>query len=182
MSRPLGAVAGIRVHPVASLAPVAAAAVEITASGLAGDRTRTVVDAVTGARLRGRTAPGLGSVVPTGDDAADTVTLTTLLGRPVRLETTDEPQVRVAAVHLVSVQALERAARGDVPEGCSPADPRANLLLDLPGDDERDWVGREVSVGGAVLRVTRTPRHCLGVYAEVAAPGPVAVGDAVEPG
>lgn len=168
-------------HPVKSLAPVATAAVEVTPAGLAGDRTRTVVDVASGERLREKTAPGLGAVVPTGDDEADAAALTALLGRPVRLAEADAPQVMVAAVHLVSRQALERAARGDVPAGCSAADPRANLVLDLPGDDERDWVGREVAVGGAVLRVTRTPRHCLGVYAEVTTPGRVSVGDAVAP-
>jgi MOSC domain-containing protein YiiM len=30
------------------------------------------------------------------------------------------------------------------------------------------------------LRVTRTPKHCLGVYAEVAVPGRVRAGDPVE--
>jgi MOSC domain-containing protein YiiM len=84
-----------------------------------------------------------------------------------------------APVHLVSRQAIERAAQGDVPEGCSADDPRANLLLHLEGDDERTWVGRQVRIGTAVLEVTRTPKHCLGVYAEVRTPGEVRVGDAV---
>ncbi|HJX43043.1 MAG TPA: sulfurase, partial [Geodermatophilus sp.] len=90
-----------------------------------------------------------------------------------------------AAVHLVSRQALDRAAAGVVPAGCGAEDPRANLLLDLPGatpdDDERTWVGRQLRLGSAVLEVTRLPRHCLGVYAEVVRPGTVAVGDAVVP-
>ncbi len=176
----VGSVAGVWLHPVKSLAPVAADRADVTRAGLSGDRTRTVVDAATGERLREKTAPGLGTVVPTGDREVDTAAVTAVLGRAVRLEVADEPQVMVAAVHLVSRQALQRAAAGDVPEGCSAADPRANLVLDLPaGDDERDWVGREVAVGGAVLRVTRTPRHCLGVYAEVVSPGAVAVGDPV---
>jgi hypothetical protein len=81
-------------------------------------------------------------------------------------------------VHLVGRGAVERAARGDVPEGCSAEDPRANLLVEVDGD-ERTWVGRTLVVGGAVLRVTRTPKHCLGVYAEVTTPGPVALGDEV---
>jgi uncharacterized protein len=86
----------------------------------------------------------------------------------------------VAPVHLVSRTAIERAARGDVPEGCSPYDPRANLLLEI-GGDERTWVGRTLAVGTAVLRITRTPKHCLGVYADVHTPGRVAVGDPVRP-
>ncbi len=85
----------------------------------------------------------------------------------------------VAAVHLVSRQALDRAAAGEVPQGCSADDPRANLLLFLPEDDERTWVGRLLSVGDVVLEVTRTPKHCLGVYAEVRSPGVVTVGDPV---
>jgi uncharacterized protein len=34
-------------------------------------------------------------------------------------------------------------------------------------------------VGDVVLEVTRTPKHCLGVYAEVRSGGVVAVGDPV---
>ena len=89
-----------------------------------------------------------------------------MLGRPVRLERAREPQVDAAAVHLVSRSAVARAAGGDVPEGCSADDPRANLLLELPeGEDERSWVGRTVRLGEVEVSVTRTPKHCLGVYA-----------------
>ena len=76
-------------------------------------------------------------------------------------------------------QAIDRAALGEVPEGCSADDPRANLLLDLPDADERTWVGRTLRIGEAELEVTRTPKHCLGVYAEVRHAGRVTVGDAV---
>lgn len=178
----VGTVLAVLVHPVKSLAPTPLQQVQVTVSGPAGDRAAVVVDPATGERLREKTAPGLATVVPSGDDAADEAVLSALLGRTVRIEAGDSPQVMVAAVHLVSRQALERAAGGDVPEGCSAADPRANLLLDLPDADERDWVGASVAVGGAVLHVTRTPRHCLGVYAEVRVPGPVAVGDPVRLG
>jgi hypothetical protein len=82
-------------------------------------------------------------------------------------------------VHLVSRQAIARAALGDVPQGCSAEDPRANLVLDLAGGDERTWVGRTLRVGDAVLEVTRTPKHCLGVYADVRRAGAVTVGDPV---
>ncbi len=34
-------------------------------------------------------------------------------------------------------------------------------------------------IGAAELVATRTPKHCLGVYAEVRQPGEIAVGDAV---
>jgi MOSC domain-containing protein YiiM len=69
---------------------------------------------------------------------------------------------------------------GQVPEGCSAEDPRANLLLHLDGDDdERTWVGRHLRIGTAVLEISRTPKHCLGVYAEVRRAGTVTVGDPV---
>jgi uncharacterized protein YcbX len=77
-----------------------------------------------------------------------------------------------APVHLVSAQAIERAGQDA---------PRANLLLDLPDDDERDWIGQDIQIGSARMTVVRAPRHCLGVYAEVVSPGRVNLGDSVRP-
>ena len=177
----MGTVAAISVYPVKSLGghPVPEAVVD--PAGLRGDRAYAVVDADTGERVTVKTTPQLREVVATGDTGADTVTLTAVLGRPVRLAPSAAgPQVDAAAVHLVSRGAIDRAAAGEVPEGCSADDPRANLLLQLTGDsDERSWVGRRLQVGEAVLDVVRTPKHCLGVYAEVRTPGRVAEGDAV---
>ena len=51
-------------------------------------------------------------------------------------------------------------------------------MLTLDGD-ERTWVGQALRVGEAVLEVTRTPKHCLGVYADVRQAGRISVGDAV---
>jgi uncharacterized protein YcbX len=183
----VGTVGQIAVYPVKSLAGRTAEAAEVGPAGLVGDRAYAVVDATTGERVTARTTPGMREVVATGDVAQDTVTLTEVLGRPVRLAASDAgPQVDAAPVHLVSRQAIVRAAAGDVPDGCSAEDPRANLLLQLPeGADERAWVGRRLHVGEVVLDVVRTPKHCLGVYAEVRVPGRVAVGDPVrldEPG
>jgi uncharacterized protein YcbX len=183
----VGTVGQIAVYPVKSLAGRTAEAAEVGPAGLVGDRAYAVVDATTGERVTARTTPEMREVVATGDVEQDTVTLTEVLGRPVRLAASDAgPQVDAAPVHLVSRQAIVRAAAGDVPDGCSAEDPRANLLLQLPeGADERAWVGRRLHVGEVVLDVVRTPKHCLGVYAEVRVPGRVAVGDPVrldEPG
>ena len=177
----VGQVATISVYPVKSLAGRTVPAAEVDPAGLRGDRAWSVVDADTGERVTVKTTPQLREVVPTGDTEADTITLTEVLGRPVRLAASDAgPQVDAAAVHLVSRTAIDRAADGDVPEGCSADDPRANLLLHLTGgQDERAWVGRRLRVGTAELEVVRTPKHCLGVYAEVRRPGEIAVGDAV---
>ena len=168
----VGRIARIHVFPVKSLAGVQVDAVEIAPDGLVGDRARTVVDAE-GRPVRAKDAPALAGLDPGADDD----TLSAAVGRPVHLAALP-PQPGVAPVHLVSRQAIERAALGDVPEGCSAEDPRANLLIDLDGDDdERGWVGRTLRIGGAVLEITRTPKHCLGVYAEVRHTGTVTVGD-----
>jgi uncharacterized protein YcbX len=176
----VGSVLQVTVYPVKSLGGRTVAEAEVGASGLTGDRVWTVVDATTGERVTVKTTPAMAGVVATGDAEADTATLTEVLGRPLRLERSGTPQVDGAAVHLVSRAAVDRAATGVVPEGCSADDPRANLLLDLPdGADERGWVGRTLRVGEVELVVTRTPRHCLGVYADVRRPGRVHVGDRV---
>lgn len=176
----MGTVAALSVYPVKSLAGRTVDEARVEAGGLVGDRVHVVVDADTGERLTAKTAPRIAGIVPTGAVEADTITLAGVLGRSVRLEPADTPQTDVAAVHLVSAAAIARAADGDVPQGCSADDPRANLLLALAGDaDERAWVGRTVRVGEVQLRVTRTPKHCLGVYAEVVAPGRIRGGDPV---
>ena len=178
---PQGTVGQITVYPVKSLGGRTLTAVQVDPDGLAGDRVHSVVDATTGERVTVKTTPQLAEVVATGDPEQDTITLTQVLGRPVRLAGADGGrQVDAAAVHLVSRAAVDRAAAGEVPEGCSADDPRANLLLHLADDqDERSWVGRRVRVGEVELDVVRTPKHCLGVYAEVRVPGRVAAGDEV---
>jgi hypothetical protein len=173
----VGRVEQIWIYPVRSLAGTALAEAEVSAGGLAGDRAWTVVGDDE-EPIRGKQAPAIRDTVATGDPAVDAAALTGTLGRPVRVVPTTGARPDVAPVHLVSRQAVDRAAAGDVPEGCSAEDPRANLLLTLDGD-ERSWVGRELRVGTAVLRVTRTPKHCLGVYADVVTPGAVHTGDPV---
>jgi MOSC domain-containing protein YiiM len=69
------------------------------------------------------------------------------------------------AVHLVSVD--EYVA----------THPRANVVLDVEAETLRDLVGRVIRVGECVLKVTRQPSNCPGVYAEVVEPGRVRVED-----
>lgn len=181
----VGTVGALSVYPVKSLAGRSVAAAEVGPAGLAGDRAWTVNDAGTGERVTVKTTPRMAEVVATGDPGADTTTLTEVLGLPVRLVPAEAPQVDAAAVHLVSSAAVRRAAGGEVPEGCSADDPRANVVLDLdaglgPDGDERAWVGRGLRIGEVELTVSRTPKHCLGVYAEVRTPGRIRVGDRVE--
>ncbi|MDT0276963.1 MOSC N-terminal beta barrel domain-containing protein [Blastococcus goldschmidtiae] len=181
MTTTAGRVARIWIYPVKSMGGTSRDRVRLRPAGPEGDRVWSVVDAGTGEVLRGKHAPGLAGVLPTGDPDADARAVTEALGRPVLLRAAGEGSAAdVAAVHLVSRQAIDRAAAGNVPEGCSADDPRANVLLDLAdGDDERSWVGRTLRIGAAELTVTRTPKHCLGIYAEVRRPGEIGVGDAV---
>jgi uncharacterized protein len=173
----VGTVAGLRVYPVRSTAGQDVASAEVTGTGLAGDR-QWVVTGEDGAPLRGKDAPALAVVATTGLPDVDAELLAGALGRPVILAPA-RAGGGLAPVHLVSHGAVERAAAGVVPEGCSAEDPRANLLLDIGDADERTWVGATLIVGRAVLVVTRTPKHCLGVYADVRTPGRVEIGDEV---
>jgi hypothetical protein len=169
----VGRVEEIWIFPVKSLAGTPVTRVEVGPGGLVGDRAAVVVGD-DGRPVRAKDAPELARLSPR---SADDASLSAALGRPVRLEPLPA-QPGAAPVHLVSRAAVDRAAAGEVPEGCSADDPRANLLLALDGD-ERAWVGRDLRIGTAVLRLTRTPKHCLGVYADVVTSGEVRTGDAV---
>jgi uncharacterized protein len=176
--RPVGRVEQLWIYPVKSLAGRSVSTAAIETGGLSGDRVWTVVGD-DGELVRAKHAPAMAMVPATGDPDADAAALTVVLGRPVHLEAGVQ-HPGVAPVHVVSRQAIDRAAAGEVPEGCSADDPRANVVLHLDADDdERTWVGRQLRIGTAVLEVTRTPKHCLGVYAEVRRAGVVTVGDAV---
>jgi len=176
-----GRVARIWIYPVKSLGGTTHDRVLLGPAGPEGDRAWTVVDATSDDIVRPKHAPAMAGVQPTGDPDADARAVSAAIGRAVRLRRNpDGSGADVAAVHLVSRQAIDRAGAGDVPEGCSADDPRANVLLDLTeGEDERTWVGRSLHIGAAELVVIRTPKHCLGVYAEVRQPGEIGVGDAV---
>lgn len=195
----VGRVVSVRAYPVKSMDAGPLARAHVLTSGVEHDRAWAVVDehgqvvtARTDDVLRTvRAAPGPdGPALSfpgreqalTGDCA--TAALTQLLGRPVRVQRAADGDAgfnEVAAMHMVSRQAVTRGADHD-DHGqecpCSVEEPRANLVLDLTGEElETAWVGAQLRVGGAVLRITKAPRHCLGVYAEVMHEGEVVEGD-----
>jgi uncharacterized protein YcbX len=195
--------AEVWIYPVKSLRGHRVGAASIAETGLVGDRRYSVVDVLQGEPVTARHAPGLRDVTARLDAAGPDVVLdvpgeapelcgakaaealSEYVERQVRLcraDTSRGGYVDAAPVHLVSRAAVAAAAaQAQICDACDVADPRANLVLELPGQDERDWVGREVGIGGAVLRISRTPKHCLGVYADVVSPGRVVEGDAVTP-
>jgi uncharacterized protein YcbX len=191
------------VFPVKSMRGMSVPTASVTAGGLADDRAWAVVDpageAVTAKqepRLRQVAAHVVGDGVvaldvpssepgltgPPADEA-----LSSWLGRPLRLEHRgDAGFVDVAPVHLVSTFSITSSTHAEECDACDISEPRANLVLDLslpdlvgPDDAERTWIGQSVRLGSATLDVVRRPKHCLGVYANVAVAGRVAVGDEV---
>ena len=63
----------------------------------------------------------------------------------------------------------------------TPETTRANVFVDASPADVAALVGSRVRLGSATLLVTQQPSGCAGVYAEVADPGTVRVGDTVGP-
>lgn len=143
--------------------------------------------------------PGAGAGTENGDDLPAEVSgeradaaLSAYLGQPARLAHAESGYLDVAPLHVVSLATVTAARTGpghpasaEEPCPCSVEDPRANLWLDLHGVDLQDgeaetaWVGRQLRVGSALLRISGAPQHCLGVYAEVVEPGTVSPGDPV---
>jgi uncharacterized protein YcbX len=195
----LGRVEAVQSFPVKSLQAGAVSTIDLDDAGVIGDRRWAVVPDAEGGVLTADVAPGLREVVAVaGPGGAPLITLpggshgvqgedadqalAELLGRPVRLEPVPAGSTLDAPVHLVSRQALDAAARGEHDAAdcaCSLEEPRANLVLDLPGLREEQLIGRRIAVGTAVLRVVRRPGHCLGAYAEVERPGRIDTGDEV---
>jgi uncharacterized protein YcbX len=196
----VGRVVELRAYPVKSMDAPGLQEADVASSGLTGDRAWSVVGA-DDAVLTARQAPTLRSVraaaAPDGpvldvpglaaglSGAEADAALSSYVGSPVHLAAATASLQEVAAVHLVSRQAVAASigTTSDDP-ACDIEAPRANVILDL-GDEppvglERAWVGRLIELGDVVLRVTTVPKHCLGVYAEVVTPGRINLGDAVQ--
>jgi uncharacterized protein YcbX len=190
-----GRVAQLWVFPVKSMSGAPVESATMAEGGLEGDRSWAVVDAdgatVTAAeepRLREVTTRlldgGLRLDVPGAQPGlaveAAAEALSGWLGRPVHLAHREGAGfVDVAPVHVVSQASMADAEHAEQCDACDVRAPRANLVLDLAAGNERDWLGATVRVGAAVLRITQEPNHCLGVYADVATPGVISVGDEV---
>ena len=204
-----GHVMDVWIYPIKSMRGQTLSTAVITQDGVVGDRVWSVADTVTGQMLSARRVPALAEVTARTADsgggdsgevfldipgeppgtcgaAADSA-LSRHLGADVHLVRADAGSFAdVAAVHLVSTAAIAAATAAG--QACGPGaaeDPRANLIVAMQDDEpenkvlERSWIGREVVVGTAVLRVSRIPKHCLGVYAEVLVPGTAAPGAAL---
>jgi uncharacterized protein len=142
--------------------------------------------------------------------------LSAFLGRPVRLVKADRPGTALdsaqGTVSLVSEASVSELARVASLPGVDER--RFRMLIGLDGcraHEEDEWVGRDVRVGEAVVRVLKRVVRCaatthspdtgrrdldtlrlirsyrggedveFGVEAQVVAPGRVAVGDSCEP-
>lgn len=216
-------------YPVKSMAGESVEALDIDARGVVGDRELAVITEA-GAIASGKSTrrfervDGLiacaaarqsgGEVIVTLPDgsrhgAADAAALSAWLGRPLRYAAEAEvSHFDAAGLHIVStatVAWLEQASG----VACDARRLRPNLVVDAGPDPhvEERWIGGELSIGAARLRVIRGAERCvmttfaqgtlpaspavlraiagregtlLGVYAEVVTGGRVRVGDAVE--
>jgi uncharacterized protein YcbX len=88
---------------------------------------------------------------------------------------------------VVSLEGLEGDRRKKAPvhvvaAGESGPETRANLVVSLPPAELAEAIGTHLRVGDVDLAVTGTARDCAGVYADVAAPGRIRIGDPVTTG
>jgi MOSC domain-containing protein len=193
----VGRLEQVWVFPVKSMRGLSMDHALVASSGLRGDRAWAVVRA-DGAPVTAAQEPRLRQVTPHLDRGRLTLdvpgapmglapgeaatALSGWLGYPVRLTRREAGGfVDVAPVHVVSRGSMADVAHAEQCDACDVAEPRANLVVELEpdGPGERSWVGREIAVGAVRLLVVRRPDHCLGVYADVVAPGEVALGDQV---
>jgi uncharacterized protein len=228
----VGQVAELWRYPVKGLLGEERSEIVLDRRGVVGDRTFSVTGAdgrfgSAKTTRRFRRMPGLltmrsattedGRVVVGFDDGrpgdvADASTaerVSAVVGEPITLAPEGStPHVDAGPVHLLTTASLAWLQER-LPDAVVDARRfRPNLVVRCNGTGrvEEDWVGREVSVGAARLRIEeRTIRCvtvalaqedlgfapgipkaleaandlCLGVYASVLTPGPVAVGDVV---
>lgn len=220
-------VVALRRYPVKSMGGEALTEARLTTRGIDGDRHYAVRDTdgrlasgKDSRRFRRRDAvfDHAASTDPAGQvvvsDGARTWTvcdpaldqhLTSVMGAEVRVAPeTDVPHQDAGALSLVGTASLRWCAErwGGSPD---PRRIRANIVLDTDVPFlEEEWVGRELALGPAGLRIVgRTPRCrmvdlaqdgvepgtswlpalgrerdlCLAVYAEVVHPGTVSLGD-----
>ncbi len=223
-------------YPVKSLQGELLQTATLGAQGIEGDRRFAIFDLETGFGLTARKVPellfgsarctsdGVEVILPDGTVAADDAALSTWLGREVALRSTDEVAVR----RHESVDDFENEGDWNPFEGATGSFRdseatvvslvsegtlrgwdrrrfRSNILLSDSGED--DLVGRRVSVGGAVVDITKQVGRCvmvtraqpgevskdldvlrtihrerggkLAVGASIVVPGTVAVGDTV---
>ena len=191
----VGRVVSLRAFPIKSLDAAPLASARFLTTGVQDDRRWAVVDEA-GEVVNARRADVLRTVRADVRDDAPRVTLaggetlagadaetalSLLLGEPVTVEAAAGGYNEVAPVHVVSRQAIGGGHAHDDEGGpcpCSVEEPRANLVLDLEGEGlETGWLGADLTVGEAVLRISKAPRHCLGVYADVLVEGQVSEGD-----
>lgn len=190
---PAARISELWLFPVKSMAGTRVDRADVTPSGLSGDRSWAVVDE-SGATVTAREEPRLREVRPRLEDGhllldvpdaepglapeAAASALSRFLGRTVRLLEQDTGGFAdVAPVHLVSSASMADAAHAEECDACDVTAPRANLVVELGSGSERDWVGRTLDAGSSALTVSKVPKHCLGVYADVARTGTLTVGD-----
>lgn len=178
-------------YPVKSLQGELLSAASLGAQGIAGDRRYAIFDLSTGFGLTGRRVPellfgaaryspagALEIVLPDGSLATDDAALSDWLGRPVALRSTDEAVSR----RFESPDDFENDAEWDPFEGAQGSFRdseatvvslvsegtlagwdrrrfRSNILLSDSGED--DLIGTRVSIGGAVLDITKQVGRCV---------------------
>ncbi|WP_380175480.1 MOSC N-terminal beta barrel domain-containing protein [Kineococcus sp. DHX-1] len=170
-----GALREIHLFPVKSAGGLSPQSAAVGPDGLVGDRSHAVVDAG-GEVLAAKRTPRLRELqlgesldaprvlVPGGQDLAAFLGVTSAHVVPVA-----GGARQVEAVHVVTLAQRADPAAGDTS--------RANLVLDV---DALLAPGTVLRIGTAVLEVVGLPRHCGGVFARVATPGALRVGDVVD--
>ena len=175
----IGVLLQVGLFPVKSVAGFSPPAAVLDAEGLRGDRSHHLLGA-DGEPLRAKHHPGLRDlrlsgapqapevVTPDGSDLAGFLHVPGVSLRPA-----SGGARQVAPVHVVSSAQRRAPGAGD--------SSRANLVVefgaDEPGPDA--LVGARLVVGEVVLHLGERPRHCAGLFATVAVPGRVRVGDRV---